>query len=149
MIKAVGAIPVGMSIIQGTLNGWNANKIFKITPLLKSTLSEPYGVRSFFLGINRKIYDALPAKSRRIIDRNSGEKVSLDAAMAFAEMNKMLIKKARANPKYTIVSFPPAEQKKRAAMFQKFHREWIKKTPDGQKKYDTLQRILADIRKGG
>ena len=57
------------------------------------------------------------------------------AADAFGGMNKVLIAKAKANPKYTIVSFSPAEAKKRAAMFKKYHDAWIKKTPNGAKKY--------------
>ena len=34
------------------------------------------------------------------------------------------------------------------AYFRQFHQDWGKKVTDGQKKYDAMQAIPADLRKG-
>ena len=160
MIKAMGAVPVAMGItqvaeslnrgvIQGSMNGWNANQTFRFTPLLKSHYEEPFGVRSFFLIITKKAYDRLPDKAKWAINKNSGLVMSRKMGEAFAGSNDELREKAIADPKRTVITISEAERKKRfATIFKPFHEEWIRKHPDGQKKYDALMKILADMRKG-
>ena len=59
-------------VIQGTLNGWSALRSFRITPLIKTHVDVPLGVRSFFLGITKTVYDGLPAKAKAAIKADSG-----------------------------------------------------------------------------
>lgn len=160
MIKALGGVPVGMSItqvaeslnrgvIQGTLNGWNANTTFRFDPLLKSDYDEPLGVRSFFMGITKKAYNKLPAKAKRAIDKNSGLVFSRRMGSVFAGNNERLRKRANADPKRHVITLSDAERNKRfETIFKAFHTEWINTHKDGRKKYDGLMAILKDIRKG-
>lgn len=158
VIKAMGGIPVGMSItqvaeslnrgvIQGTLNGWSALGSFRITPLIKSHVDQPFGVRSFFLGINKKVYDKLPAKAKQAIQKNSG----LAYSRRFGQLNGgrgvTFRRKAKEDPKRNVLTPTPAEYKAQAAKFQAFHERWKAASPDRAKKYKALQAILADIRK--
>ena len=160
VIKAMGGIPVGMSVtqvaeslnrgvIQGALSGWPAAKSFRFIPLVKTHYEEALGVRSFFLGINKKVYDKLPAKARQAIDKNSGLVMSRRmGGEVFDEEIEFLRQQAVDDPKRNIVTVSEEEQEKRfVEIFKPFHDEWIKNTPDGQKKYDALMKILADIRK--
>jgi len=67
----------------------------------------------------------------------------------YKQMSKSLRKGAVDDPKRKLVTVSEAEREKRfAKIFKPFHEKWIKSNPDGQKKYDTLMKILADIRKG-
>jgi TRAP-type C4-dicarboxylate transport system substrate-binding protein len=161
VIKAMGGIPVGMSItqvaeslnrgvIQGSLSGWSAARSFRFLPLVKTHYEEPLGVRSFFLGINKKVYDKLPEKAKQAIKKNSGLVLSrrIGGDLFDAEI-KALRQGAVDDPKRNIVTVSEADGEKRfATLFKPFHDEWIKNTPDGQKKYDALMKILAEVRQG-
>lgn len=163
VIKAMGAAPVAMGIgqiaeslnrgvIQGALSGWSPAKSFRYLPLVKSHWVEPLGVRSFFLGINKKVYDGLPEKAKKAIDKNSGLALSRRVGgVAFGEEAQMLYKQAMADSKRNVITVSGSgdDGKQRFnSMFKSFHAKWINSNPDGQKKYDTLMQILADIRKG-
>lgn len=159
VIKLMGGIPVGMSItqvaqslnrgvIQGTLSGWSAVRIFKISPLIKTHYDEPLGVRSFFLGITKKVYDRLPEKAKQAIKKNSGLKMGLKMSKVFDNVSNALRKKAAADSKKNIITVSKAQWKKRAAMFKPIHDRWLGNNPDRRKKYDALIQVLADIRKG-
>jgi TRAP-type C4-dicarboxylate transport system substrate-binding protein len=161
VVKAVGGVPVGMAITQvaeslnrgvidGALSGWNAAQSFRFLPLIKTHYEEPLGVRTFFLGINKKVYDGLPEKAKQAIQKNTGLEISRRMGdVVYDQDNDRLRKKASADPKRKIITILGAEMGKRFnQIFKPFHEDWIKSTPDGQKKYDALMNILADIRKG-
>jgi len=161
VIKAISGVPVAMSItqiaeslnrgvIQGALSGWSPARSFRYLPLIKTHWVEPLGVRSFFLGINKKVYDGLPEKAKRAIDKNSGLALSRRVGgVAFGEEIKVLREQAKEDPKRNMIIISGAEGEKRYnTLFKSFHEEWIKTTPDGKQKYDTLIDIIADIRKG-
>lgn len=158
VIKLMGGVPVSMSItqvaeslnrgvIQGTLNGWSALRSFRITPLVTTHVDLPFGVRSFFLGITKSKYDGLPAKARRAVDKNSGLKTSRFLGGVNRKVGDGIRAKAAKDDKRNLITPSAKQQKQIQARFQKLHDDWIANTPDGKKKYDTLQSILADIRK--
>jgi TRAP-type C4-dicarboxylate transport system substrate-binding protein len=159
VIKAVGGTPVAMSItqiaeslnrgvIQGALSGWSPAKSFRYLPLVKTHWEEPLGIRTFFLGINKKVYDGLPEKAKAAIDKNSGLIASRNAGIGFDKSIKKMQKQAEADSKRDLITLSDGEKKKRYnALFKPFHEKWIKANPKGQQKYDALMEILADIRK--
>ncbi len=158
VIMAMGAAPVGMRIsqvaeslnrgvIQGTLTGWSAINTFRITRLIKTHVDLPFGVRSFFLGINKQVFDGLPDKAKQAIRKNSGFALSRKFGRAFDEADSRYRKEAVDDPKRNVLKFSPAQLNKQAAKLQFIHDRWIKKTADGQKKYDEAKKILAEIRK--
>ena len=161
VIKAMGGVPVGMSVtqvaeslnrgvIQGALSGWAAAKSFRFIPLVKTHYEEPMGVRTFFLGINKKVYDGLPEKAKQAIQKNSGLALSRRiGGEVYGVQMKRLRKQAIDDPKRNLIALSEAEKEKRFAdLFKPFHDEWIKTHKDGQKKYDALMKTLAEIRKG-
>ncbi len=153
-IRAVGGSPVSMGmgqvtgalnrgVIKGLLSGYSALRTFRVEPLLKSHVDLPMGVRVFFFGINKKKYDALPPAAKAAIDKNSG----LSFSRHMGEQNAASSKIARANAKKKSFIAPKgAELEAMRKRFKGIHDDWIKATPDGQKKYDALQKILAEIR---
>ncbi len=156
-VRALGATPVGMSItqvaeslnrgvIQGTLTGWSALNTFRITPLIKTHVDLPFGVRSFFIGIRKTVYNKVARKGQEAINRNGGLKLS----RAFGQFYENDGTKMRTQPGSRNVIVPTKAQSDHLynAYFKQFHTDWIAKTKDGQKKYDAMQAILADLRKG-
>jgi hypothetical protein len=101
------------------------------------------GVRGFFFGINKKKYDALPAAAKAAIDKNSGLSFSVHMGKTNGKSSELALVAAR---KKTFISPQGAEFETLKKRFNAIHEDWIKSTPDGQKKYDALQKILADIR---
>ena len=160
IVKAMGGVPVGMGItqvaqslnsgvIQGTLAGWSALRSFKIWPLIRTHVDQPFGVRGFFLGITKTVYDALPAKAKHALDKNSGLAESRRLGRNNQEVGNTLRKKAREDSNRVVFTLSDEEFEAQAAKFQHFHDEWVAKTKDGAKKYQALKRFIAEYRKGG
>ncbi len=157
VIKLMGAVPVGMSItqvaeslnrgvIQGSLNGWSALRPFRITPLIKSHYNEPFGVRMFFTAIRKSVYNALSNKDRQVITKHGGEGYARFMTRRWQVDIEADMRKAKADPKRTVIGYSDAELEKRAAIFQPLHESWIKKAPGGAEKYNALMRILKQMR---
>ncbi len=156
IIRLLGGVPVSMGIfqvagalnnnvIQGTMSGWSALTPFRITKLIKTHYEEPFGALMFFLPIRKDLYDRLSRNDQQVIMKHGGEgyaRAMVALWQADIDADK---RKAIADPKRNIVGYSPAELNKRAAMFQRFHDDWIAKTPDGQKKYDALLGILRKL----
>ncbi len=159
IVEAFGAVPVGMNIMQaaealtvgtyqGTLNGWGGNHAYRMTPVLKSHVEAPLGVRIFFLGISKAAYDKLPQAGQRAIDANSGYTLSVTLGKLSDQLGA---DERAASQKLGQAIIDPSADEARA-LGQKFRPlldEWIAATPDGKAKYQALRQILADYDKGG
>jgi TRAP-type C4-dicarboxylate transport system substrate-binding protein len=154
-VVTLGAVPVGMGIgqvaeslnrgvIDGALAGWSALNTFKIVPLIKAHYYEPYGVRTFFIGMRKPAFDGLPEADRAIVMKHGGEALARQVGKATDDEDKELIEKVKNN----IMSPSAAERPAREKLFQKFHDEWIAGQKDGRKKYDAVKKIIADVRAG-
>ena len=153
VVKSMGGTPVGMSIrqvaeslnrgvIQGTLTGWSALNTFRITPLIKTHIDLPLGVRSFVLGMRKDLYNKVSRKGQDAINKNTGLKLS----KAFGQYYENDGNTMRGNPKSRHVIRPSRAQLDSIfnAKFRQFHQDWAAKVKDGKKKYDAMQAILAD-----
>ncbi len=160
IIELLGGVPVSMGIfqvagalhknvIQGTMSGWSALTPFRITKLIKTHYVEPFGALRFFLPIRKDLYNRLSRNDRQVIMKHGGEgyaRAMVGLWQADIDSDKQ---KAVADPKRNIIDYTPVELTKRAAMFQRFHDDWIAKTPDGRNKYDALMGILKTLRASG
>ena len=157
VIEALGAVPVAMSIaqvaeslhrsvIEGTLNGWSALNTFRITPLIKSDLDMPFGVRAFFIAFNKKAFDALPAKAQQAIDKNGGLELSMTFGKFWAnEGGEMRAKLAK---EHTVLR--PSDDELEAKWEPKFHhirQAWIDEDKaHRQKLFDETKKLVAQYR---
>lgn len=158
VIESLGGTPVGMSItqvaeslnrgvIQGTLNGWSALQTFRITPLIKTHVDLPLGVRSFILSISKRVYDKLPAQARQAIDKHSGLAMSRTYGRYYGRDGAIFRSKATKEGR-TVISPDDATLAKLAARFKGLHEEWIRSHKDGQRKYDAVIKIRDEVRAG-
>lgn len=159
IIKAMGAVPVGMSInqvaeavsrgvIDGTLSGWDAIHSFRIEPLIVTSVDMPFGTRSFMLVLNRKVYDRLPQQAKDALAKYEGESLSRKFGKIYDVAGKKVAERAIESPKKGVIYGDKATLAELERTFKPFHEAWIKEHKDGRKKYDALQRILAELRKG-
>ena len=158
IVKAMGAVPVGLGIpttadalnrgvVDGTFNGWAANQSFRITPLIKTHIDVPFGVRSFFIAINREVYDKLPASARAAIGKHSGRDFSIRFGRVMDKTGEPLRKEALADPNRTVLRPSEAQAKALEAKFMGFHKQWIEETPDGARKYREVKDAVAEFRR--
>ncbi len=157
IVTALGAAPVGMGVTDmaeslsrgvydGTLNGWSANHLYRVTPVLKSHFDLSLGVRQMLLVMNRSVYEKLPAAARDAIDRASGLDLSLALAHAMEEDGER--ERADARAKGTIVALSSADEARLAAAERPLIDKYLAGAPDGAKKYAFLERALEDFRAG-
>ncbi len=156
IVQALGAAPVGMNITdtaeslsrglyEGSLNGWTANRLYRISPVLKSHVDISLGVRQFVLGINKDVFNGLAPQAKEAIAKNSGLALSLRAGAAMEQDGQQ--DRAEAQAKGTIVKLSPEDQQRLAGIYQPLLDKWVADTPDGAKKLAFLRQALADYRK--
>jgi TRAP-type C4-dicarboxylate transport system substrate-binding protein len=156
VLRKLGLVPVGMGtpqvaeslnrgVIQGTLIGWSALGIFRITPLIKTHVDLPLGTRSFFIAIHNRAYNPLPRAAKAAIAKHEGLGFSL-ALGRYYESDGDRLRTKTGNR--TVVRPSQAAQAKLLETFKPFHDQWIAKTADGVKKYKAIQEILAKHRGG-
>ena len=155
VVKKLGGTPVGMSIrqvaeslnrgvIQGALAGWSALGTFRITPLIKTHIDIPLGVRTFILAMRKDVYNQLGSKARDALARHGGLKLSTAMGKYYEADGRNL----RADPgERTVVRLTQKDHDRLYNdIFKAYHTEWIAKNKDGKKKYSALQAILKDLR---
>ena len=155
VVKVLDLVPVAMGtpqvaeslhrgVINGTLTGWSALTMFRITPLVKTHVELPLGVRSFFTGITKTVYDKLPQAAKDSMAKHGGAKLSR-AMGEYYEKDAIALRK---NPEGRVILTPTkAQLDDYAKRLKPLHDEWIKSVQDGEKKYKAMQEILAGLRK--
>lgn len=119
VLTKFGASPVGMPITQvytglerGLLDGviapWETMRPFRFYEKAKfATIADLYSM-TFFVTMNQKKYDSLPAELKKVIDEHSGEKMSIKAGKAYDDSDApgRALALSKGMTEYTL---PPAE----------------------------------------
>jgi len=122
VLKQLGAVPVSMPITQvytalerKTVNGlcgpWEIMRPFRFYEQVKyATVANIY-TQTFFVVMNKSKYESLPADLRKIIDENSGRKMSIVAGRAYdtadGPARELCIKKG-----IQVYTLPPQERRR-------------------------------------
>lgn len=158
-VKVVGAVPVVIPITEvteavsrGTVDGlvtnWDALVVFRIHNVVQHHFSAPIGTVTFIVAMNKKAWDGLSARAKAAVDKHGGEPFSRNAGKVYDEGDGVALAKLKEDPKRTFIQESAADEGKSRAMMKPIYDQWIGATPDGQKKFDTLHKVLADIRAG-
>ena len=160
VIEIMGGAPVAVSIsqvaeslhrgvINGTLTGWSALNSFRITPLIKSSIDMPFGVRSLFLAFNKEAYTALPETARKAVDRNAGLALARKFGDHWAEEGRTM--REDLAKKHDVIR--PSEDELRTVWRLKLRhiqQAWIDEDKaHRQKLYDEAQKLIAEFRQLG
>jgi len=122
--------------------------IYRIEPLIVTSIDMPFGTRSFLLVLNRQVYDRLAQEAKDALAKYGGEPLSRKFGKIFDDADKAMVEAAMKNPKKVVINADKAALAALEKKFKPFHDAWIRENRDGQKKYDALRRILAELRKG-
>lgn len=118
-------------VIQGSLSPWNDFVPAKFPEVTKFHLDHDLGMIAGMVAMNRKSYDALPAKAKAAVDKVSGMThtvwLSREADKNMA-LNREQVSKM---PGHQIVTFQGAELAKMQAAFKPIVEDWKKRTKGG------------------
>ena len=121
--------------------------IFRIGNLAKNHFEIPVGAAAGAIVMNKSTFDGLSAKARKIVVANSGESMSRKNGVSFDRIYSAFLNRTKKD-KANIFIIPSASErealKKRLAPVTA---QWIKRNPEGRKRYDAVKAILRDIRK--
>ena len=153
IVPALGATPISFrpdeaytALQRGTTDGalmpFTGMETFKLHEVTRYHLDAALGGDAAMVFISRKRYDALPAKAKEAIDRNS----YLPLARKLGEKTQEQWEKARNLVKDSVTTLTPeqeAEWKRRVAPIAA---EWAQTVPDGAKVLAAFRAEVAEAR---
>jgi TRAP-type C4-dicarboxylate transport system substrate-binding protein len=158
-LRAFGAVPIGMpvteipeAISRGTISGTTSH----LAPFFDFGLDRVTN-NHFFIGLgsvplavlmNKKKFDALPASSRAVIERNAGDPLTkkwIDSITAYNEAN---LEKLKSNPKNKIVFPSQAEIDEAQRLLTPVRNEWVAVSDRHKELKAALDAELAKVREG-
>lgn len=157
-VKSLGAVPVAMPVtemtealqrglVDGTVLGWSGARVFRLQSVVDFHYSAPFGVSPLAVVMNKDKWNGLSAKARAVFEKHGGDEIAKLCGGAFdddADRSRKIMMDA-GNKVYQASA---EEIDKGLARTKPVHDEWIEGTENGQKKYDDLKNILADLRAG-
>jgi TRAP-type C4-dicarboxylate transport system substrate-binding protein len=158
-LRAFGAVPIGMpvteipeAISRGTISGTTSH----MAPFFDFGLDRVTN-NHFFVGLgcvplailmNKKKFDALPASSRAVIERNAGDSLTkkwIDSITAYNESN---LDKLKSNLKNKIVFPSQAEIDEAQRLLTPVRNEWVAVSDRHKELKAALDAELAKVREG-
>jgi len=158
-VNALGAaaepMPFGQiveGISRGVIDGTTGHPIavhdFGPAKVTRYHYMNNLGTVTLGIFMSQKVYDALPAKAKAAIDKNSGEVLSDAFGKMSDERNAELVKEWQGDRKRT-VTIPSGDEVKRwNETLAPIVAEWKKNHKDGEKLLGALEEELAKIRAG-
>jgi TRAP-type C4-dicarboxylate transport system substrate-binding protein len=158
-LKSLGAVPVSMSatkvteavsrgVIDGLMQSWNGLVVFRTQNVVSYHYDAPLGTISLNILMNKDSWNKLSAKHKAVIDKHGGEVMARKAGEYYDKIGSGYFEKFIKEKKRTIIRPAKASYAAARKAVQPIYDGWISKTPDGQKKFDTLMQILTDLRAG-
>lgn len=153
IIKGFGAIPVAMpmpqtygaiekGVVDGAVVGVSVVNSFKLAEVVKNYIVDlPMGYSPQMIAMNRKVYDALSAKQRAVIDANSGLELSLKGAALYEGARKGGLKTVTKRADTNITKLTASEKKAWEARLQTVVDKWVR---DFEKKGLPYRQMLTD-----
>jgi TRAP-type C4-dicarboxylate transport system substrate-binding protein len=132
-------------VVDGTTVDWSGFITFKLENLAYNHYEIPLGGISFVIAMNKKAWDGLSPAGKAAIDKFGGLAMAASGGKAYDEGGVERRTKVAEDKNHRFVQPSQAEQEAAIAKYaEPIYRDWIAKTPDGQKKFDTFKKLLAD-----
>lgn len=159
-IKQFGAVPVYMSnndmpqalgngVVDGLTNEWTGLTTFKLQNLVHYHYEAPMGATTFVIAMNSESWKKLTPDQQAAIDKFGGETMSREGGIAYDAAGVTRRAPSEKDQKHVFIWPSKGEWDANVAKYAKpIWQEWIKETPDGQKKFDTFVKIVDDLRAG-
>lgn len=113
---------------------------------MKFHYEAPVGALTFSIVLNKSKWNKLSASQQGLINKYGGKYMAQKAGNAFDKLAHERKVKHQKNADRKFISLSDAELAKARIAVQPIYDDWVKNTPNGQKKLDALQGMLAEIR---
>ncbi len=134
--------------VDGTVISWTAFQPYKLAEVTNYHYTTALGASVGMVFIARKRYDALSPAARKILDDNSGEKMSRTLGAAWDEVADEARENAQADPKQLVVAPSAAATAKWQQIVVPVTADWVKETPGGDKVLTAFHAYLDQVRAG-
>jgi len=159
IVERMGGQPVSMtaealyeSLQRGTIDGavtsWAAFEPYKLQEVAFYHLEVPIGSTPSMFVMSRKKYDSLSPEARKVIDDNSGETATREAAKHFASQAQRARDKVAELKGHTIVKLTPAQLGTWEEKLKPIRSDWAKDRPGADKAIETFSDIYAKVKAG-
>jgi TRAP-type C4-dicarboxylate transport system substrate-binding protein len=128
---------------DGTIVSWNPFTAFKLDEVTKYHIDAPLGTAAGFVIMAKKVYAALPATAKKVIDANSDEAATRAYARVWDSDNDRVRAIAKDLPGQTISTLDAAHRSAWAAKVQGAIDEWVKEAPGRDKVLAEYRKLLA------
>ena len=132
--------------IDGAIQGWTGMRTFKTMPLVNQAHAVPAGAIPFLLLMNQKKWDSLNPKVQAAIMKHGSMPMAKAGGAAYTALGEQIRADVRKEGRIDIVTPNATTMAQYAQAADSVHRDWIAKTPNGQKVYDAALAILKEIR---
>jgi TRAP-type C4-dicarboxylate transport system substrate-binding protein len=155
MVEAVGASPISVpatetyqAVSQGLVSGSVANiiqlTVFRLAEVSKNQIVDiPLGSPAGFVVMNPAVPGKLSEKGRKVLEAETGEKMSREMGACFQKLDGFLWKKLEADKTQHFIKLAPAEKAKFEKALQTVNNEWINTTPDGKKIFASFSKDIG------
>jgi TRAP-type C4-dicarboxylate transport system substrate-binding protein len=158
LVEALGAAPQTLDsgeaneamkrgTIGGQLQGWTGMNTFGGFAVAKAAYRVPIGASPFFMLMNKKVWNSLPADVQAVMMKHGGEALARAGGAAYDRITNDIVAKQTAAG-YQVVTASEAEvaayQKTYGSIFDK----WVAATPKGRETLDTYLRLIGEVRAG-
>ncbi len=136
-------------VVDGSTVDWTGFITFKLENLAHYHFEIPLGGISFVIAMNKQKWESLPEADKAAIDKFGGMAMAKTGGLAYDKGGEERRAKVAEDKSHHFVA--PTAQEQEAAFkeyAEPIYAEWIAKTPDGQKKFDTFKKLLAEAAAG-
>jgi len=158
-LKQLGVVPVFMSnsdmpqalatgVVDGLTNEWVGIVTFKLQNLLHYHFEAPIGTTSFIIAMNKQKWESLDAQQKAAIDKFGGEFMAKRGGKAYDDATFTRRNKYKNDGRVLIHPSKQEWARDMRKYGEPMYKQWIKEHPDGQKKFDALKKILAEVESG-
>lgn len=132
--------------VDAIMMGWGGVGSYKLYEVSSYHVELPLGASSSMIFMSRKKYAALPAAVRKVLDDNTGEKVSR-ALGEFTDKDGAATRdKVKAMPGQTVVFPTEAQYKQMEERLAPVTAEWVKDMPNGAAILAAWKRLFAEAK---
>ena len=159
IVEHMGGQPVSMtaealyeSLQRGTIDGavtsWAAFEPYKLQEVAFYHVEVPIGSTPSMFVMSRKKYDSLSPEARKVLDANSGEGITRDAAKHFQAQALRARSTVAALDTHKIVTPPQAQLAVWQEKLNPIRTEWAKERAGADKAIETFRDIYARVKAG-
>jgi TRAP-type C4-dicarboxylate transport system substrate-binding protein len=157
-VEAIGAAPQTLGSVEaneamqrrtidGQLQGWTGMNTFGGFAVAKASYRVPLGASPFFMLMNKRLWDSLPADVQAVMMKHGGEQLARAGGRAYDRLTQEIIARQQANG-YTIVDAGDADVARYREQHAGIYEQWARATPKGRETIDAFFRLIDQYRAG-